>query len=373
MATPLDAERARLRADGHTEAEISQILVMRAVGAQAQQSAGAAPVQGNMQGVLGNAAAVLSHAKGAIPVLQADLANLSSSTAPAKSRAKSFVVLAFAAVIAGVLGFVLYQEYQIHIVAAPITAAAQAQKAAAEAGVASDLQAAELKLKHAQVVAMTANPNDSIGEAARRSKDSLEYRAVVRDVKQASAEHDAGHYDEAYQWALKATAEAEAFDKETRAGKLGVLTAAALNELSQDSLFVRKFGDSLGYAERAISVEPVKFGFAPEAYHAAALMFLGRTAEAKAIYLDFKGQQVSGHSWEQMIHDQFAELRTAGLTHPLMAEVEAALPIPIATATTPEPTPTKDAKAQYEKEMRLWEVCLAAAKLNNQSPSTCNR
>jgi hypothetical protein len=117
MATPLDAERARLRAEGHSEGEISQILINRASGNGSQQPAGPAPVQGgNMSGVLGNASAVLSHMKGTIPVLKADLTNLSSSTAPPKSRAKSFAVLAFAAVIAAVLAFAVYQEWQRHII-----------------------------------------------------------------------------------------------------------------------------------------------------------------------------------------------------------------------------------------------------------------
>jgi hypothetical protein len=117
MATPLDAERARLRAEGHTDAEISQIFILRAVDGNSQQAAGAAPVQGgNMSGVLGNANAVLSHARATIPVLKADLETLSSSTAPAKSRAKSFAVLAFAAVIAAVLAFAVYQEWQRQII-----------------------------------------------------------------------------------------------------------------------------------------------------------------------------------------------------------------------------------------------------------------
>jgi hypothetical protein len=134
MATPLDAERARLRALGLTEDEVSRLLNPKESGGNSQQAAGAAPVQGQpMSGVLGNASAVLSHATGKLTGLKDHLATLFNPTAPAKSRAKSFAVLAFAAAIAVVLGYVLYQEYQINIVNAPITATQQALKSIADA------------------------------------------------------------------------------------------------------------------------------------------------------------------------------------------------------------------------------------------------
>jgi hypothetical protein len=89
-ATPLDAERARLREDGYTDEEISKYFVERLHDARQAPAAGGAPVQRAMTGVLGNASVVLSHTegKGIIPVLKADLANLSNSAAPAKSRGK---------------------------------------------------------------------------------------------------------------------------------------------------------------------------------------------------------------------------------------------------------------------------------------------
>jgi len=84
-ATPLDAERKRLPETGYTDEEISKDFVERLYGAQQAPAAGGAPVQGTMTGELGNASAVLSHAKGKgiIPVLKAELANLSNSAAPA--------------------------------------------------------------------------------------------------------------------------------------------------------------------------------------------------------------------------------------------------------------------------------------------------
>jgi hypothetical protein len=126
-------ERAKLRAEGWDEAQANEILMRRAAAGTAQQPAGGAPAQGPMSGVLGNVSAVVSHATAAIPVLEAERATLFNPTAPAKSRARSFVVLAFAAVIAAALGFVIYQEWQIHVVNAPITAAGQAEQAAEQA------------------------------------------------------------------------------------------------------------------------------------------------------------------------------------------------------------------------------------------------
>jgi hypothetical protein len=131
--TPLDAERERWRKDGYTDAEISQILINRASGSGSPQPWGAASAPGTMTGVLGNASAVLSHAKGTIPVIQSNIANVADPAAPPSARAKSAVVVAFAAVIVAVLGYAVYQEWTIHIINAPLTAAAQRLKAETEA------------------------------------------------------------------------------------------------------------------------------------------------------------------------------------------------------------------------------------------------
>ena len=56
-----------------------------------------------------------------------------------------------------------------------------------------------------------------------------------------------------------------------------------------------------------------------------ALMFLGRLNEARTLYLQYRGQtfaQQSGSSWETVILDDFAQLRKAGLTSPLMDEIQ---------------------------------------------------
>jgi hypothetical protein len=54
-------------------------------------------------------------------------------------------------------------------------------------------------------------------------------------------------------------------------------------------------------------------------------MFLGRGEESKALYLALKGKPVSGQGgklWERVIAEDFAQLRKAGLTHPMMVDIE---------------------------------------------------
>ena len=52
-------------------------------------------------------------------------------------------------------------------------------------------------------------------------------------------------------------------------------------------------------------------------------MFLGRTEEARAIYLQYRGKTnvVGEKPWDTTVLDDFAELRQAGLNHPLMEEI----------------------------------------------------
>jgi hypothetical protein len=58
-----------------------------------------------------------------------------------------------------------------------------------------------------------------------------------------------------------------------------------------------------------------------------ALMFLGRGEDCKALYLAYKGKPVSGQLWERGIVEDFAEFRKAGLTHPMMADIEKELSV----------------------------------------------
>jgi hypothetical protein len=55
-----------------------------------------------------------------------------------------------------------------------------------------------------------------------------------------------------------------------------------------------------------------------------ALMFLDRVDEARALYLQYRDEKDvdSDKSWETAVLEDFAELRKAGLNHPLMDEIE---------------------------------------------------
>jgi predicted Zn-dependent protease len=56
-----------------------------------------------------------------------------------------------------------------------------------------------------------------------------------------------------------------------------------------------------------------------------ALMFLNPAQEARALYLQYRGEVdvLDGKPWTALIRSDFAELRKAGLSRPLMDEIEA--------------------------------------------------
>jgi hypothetical protein len=126
-STSLDAERARLRSAGYTDAEISQILIARA----SQQPA--ATGQGVMSNVLSSLLAVASHARTVIPTFGKDMATVFDGGATASARAGAAASLAVKAVVILVLGYAAWQEWRQHINYATETAASQAEKAKADA------------------------------------------------------------------------------------------------------------------------------------------------------------------------------------------------------------------------------------------------
>jgi hypothetical protein len=109
-STSLDAERARLRGAGYTDAEVSQILISRA----SQQPAAAG--QGALSNALSSIVAVVGHARALIPTLRKDVATVFDGGATAPERAGATASLAVRAVVVLVLGYAAWQEWQIHIV-----------------------------------------------------------------------------------------------------------------------------------------------------------------------------------------------------------------------------------------------------------------
>jgi hypothetical protein len=136
-ARPLDAERARLRAAGLTDDEISRIFVARELGAQPQQAGAGAPAgtagQGVMSGVLNNMNAVMAHVRGVIPAIAKQIVTLRDSSASASTRITAGLSLTVKAALILVLGYAVWQEWNQHIISAPELAKQQTRKAKAEA------------------------------------------------------------------------------------------------------------------------------------------------------------------------------------------------------------------------------------------------
>jgi tetratricopeptide (TPR) repeat protein len=103
-------------------------------------------------------------------------------------------------------------------------------------------------------------------------------------------------------------------DLQTSIGKIG--------NLAHNFVLARQFDIALEAADQAIALAPEETWLYTIRAHA--LMFLYRVDEARALYLKYRGAtNVSGdESWEVVILEDFAELRKAGLSHPLMDEIE---------------------------------------------------
>jgi hypothetical protein len=132
----------------------------------------------------------------------------------------------------------------------------------------------------------------------------------------------AGHYAQALQLQEALAAKVEAGETK-REGKPGEETAQALGGLTWRALFAKAFTKALTAADRAHALLPHNLMI--ESNRAHALMFLERGKESKAIYLAYKGKPMSQQDaklWERVIAEDFAELRKAGLAHPMMAEIE---------------------------------------------------
>jgi TPR repeat protein len=132
----------------------------------------------------------------------------------------------------------------------------------------------------------------------------------------------AGRYAEALQLQEALAAKVEAVETE-REGKPGEETAQALNSVAWYALFAREFTKALTVADRARALFRDDLMIETNRVHA--LMFVGRGEESKALYLAHKGKPLSeqdARPWERIIVEDFAEFRKAGLTHPMMADIE---------------------------------------------------
>jgi hypothetical protein len=77
----------------------------------------------------------------------------------------------------------------------------------------------------------------------------------------------------------------------------------------------------LAAVDQAISLTPKELWL--YVIRADALMFLGRVDEARAIFLKYRGQKLdNGQPWEVAVLEDFGHFQQAGLTSPLMTEIE---------------------------------------------------
>jgi tetratricopeptide (TPR) repeat protein len=121
---------------------------------------------------------------------------------------------------------------------------------------------------------------------------------------------------------------AAAIEKEeiASAGSPARKTAEALGNLAWQALFARDYVEALAAAERGFSLAPYLLWI--ETNRAHALLFLGRTDEARGLYLVHKDRRASHGSddtWEEVVAADFDKLREAGTSHTAFVEIVAAL------------------------------------------------
>jgi tetratricopeptide (TPR) repeat protein len=103
--------------------------------------------------------------------------------------------------------------------------------------------------------------------------------------------------------------------------------ATIAGNLAYEMLFTGDYAKALSLAEQGLDLDPQLIWI--ETNRAEALMFLGRIAEARAIYLQYRHFVLSdGKQWEDDVQSDFALLRAAGHTSPLMDEIEKAFQSP---------------------------------------------
>jgi tetratricopeptide (TPR) repeat protein len=99
-------------------------------------------------------------------------------------------------------------------------------------------------------------------------------------------------------------------------------SVAKIGLLANAMLIARDFSGALATLEQATPAAPEQNWL--DLVRAAALMFLGRADESRALYDKHRGEKTyGGKTWEAAAREGFANLRAKGLTSPLMDEVAA--------------------------------------------------
>jgi hypothetical protein len=131
-----------------------------------------------------------------------------------------------------------------------------------------------------------------------------------------------GKFDDALSLTLAVAADTEKAEIED-IGKPGFATASALNTVSWYQLLAGKYDDALKFANRAIQIAPQEVWIEANRDHA--ILLSGQVAKARELYLARKGIRIRGQLWEDMIHEDFGQLRKASIESPAYAEIESLL------------------------------------------------
>jgi tetratricopeptide (TPR) repeat protein len=131
-----------------------------------------------------------------------------------------------------------------------------------------------------------------------------------------------GKLDDALKSYRNGLAVAERLAVSDRGNTLWQGSIGRIGSLAYRFVLAQNFAQALEASDLAIAVAPDQKWLYMNRAHA--LMFLDRADEARTIYLRYRGEKdvQDGKPWETLLLEDFDELRKAGLTHPLMDEIE---------------------------------------------------
>jgi tetratricopeptide (TPR) repeat protein len=131
-----------------------------------------------------------------------------------------------------------------------------------------------------------------------------------------------GKLDDALKSYRNGLAVAERVAVSDRGNTLWQGSIGRIGSLAYRFVLAQNFAQALEASDLAIAVAPDQKWLYMNRAHA--LMFLDRADEARTIYLRYRGEKdvQDGKPWETLLLEDFDELRKAGLTHPLMDEIE---------------------------------------------------
>jgi tetratricopeptide (TPR) repeat protein len=154
------------------------------------------------------------------------------------------------------------------------------------------------------------------------AQQSDDIKALQQKIQQCD---QAGKYAEALTLQRRLAAKIEKAES-TNAGNPGTNTANALSAVAWYALLTRNFKEALAVSNRAHVLAPTNLVI--ETNRAHALLLSGRGREARSVYLTYRGRPISladNRMWEDVIADDVASLRKAGVRSPALEQISAEL------------------------------------------------